>query len=222
MATGNAGIYVLITPDASGKTTEWRVAYCQNINNLTAADATGDEIYMVLLFGNSEVYTAEDVAQKQAFVLEDSIKTQGVFILDLGISTIKLSKAFPTMTMEEAKAALIARNSSGGGCVMDHHEGLSPSAKEFLSKMEVPAECCKLCQRPFEQNLDQVASYIGMNNDEYPLYRHPLTDGRFADEFLQSNPYQNGPVFFIGLKTVDDEIYAWSQAEIDAIVGGIP
>lgn len=54
-----------------------------------------------------------------------------------------------------------------------------------------------------------------MFENEYPLHRHVLKDGRYADEFLQACPWSSGPVAFLGLKVSDGTEFLWTEEEIE-------
>jgi hypothetical protein len=62
--------------------------------------------------------------------------------------------------------------------------------------------------------------FHGMFDEEYTLFRHQLKDGRYADEYLQAQPWSSGPVSFIGLRVYDrdgnltDNFY-WDEYDID-------
>lgn len=97
----------------------------------------------------------------------------------------------------------------------DQHFGLCPEAVAFLEEHEVKPEICSGCNRAFPRNLQILGHYYGMFNDEYPLNRHVLEDGRYADEYVQANPWSSGPCFFIGLKLSTGEKFEWSKEAIE-------
>jgi hypothetical protein len=97
----------------------------------------------------------------------------------------------------------------------DQHFGLPKEALEFLAENEKTLPICTCCKRPFPLELEQIGTYTGMFCDKFPLYRHFLTDGKVADEFLQADPWSSGPCFFIGLKVSNGEIFEWPQETID-------
>lgn len=96
----------------------------------------------------------------------------------------------------------------------DQYIGLTTEAQEFLSEHEITPEPCSCCKRPFPPKLEQICTYRGINNTEYPLNRHFLMGGRYADEFLQADPWSSGPMFFIGLRVSDGQEFSWSEEEI--------
>jgi hypothetical protein len=99
----------------------------------------------------------------------------------------------------------------------DQFRGLSIDAIVFLSENELKTDVCHCCQRPFDNKLEQIGHYDGMFMDEYPLFRHKLTDGRTADEFHQASPWSSGPVHFLGLRVSDGTEFIWSEDEIDNV-----
>lgn len=104
------------------------------------------------------------------------------------------------------------------GMRCDQFVGLPPEAETFLKKEEIDPGFCEHCMRTLPKKLEVIGYYYGMFDDEYPLYRHQLKDGRHADEFLQTAPWSSGPVHFLGLKVSDavtGQIFEWSSEEID-------
>lgn len=101
----------------------------------------------------------------------------------------------------------------------DQHIGLPTEAIFFLDKMEVEPNVCHDCERPYPRDLEVIDNYYGMFNNQYNLYRHQLKDGRYADEFLQADPWSSGPCFFIGLRVYDldgnvTEEFKWNDEEL--------
>jgi hypothetical protein len=102
---------------------------------------------------------------------------------------------------------------------MDQFIGLSPAAETFLQEHEISVKVCECCKRPFPRDLQVVGHYYGMFETEYPLYRHILKDSRVADEFLQTSPWDCGPMFFLGLQVSDGTRFEWTEEEIDQETG---
>lgn len=103
------GIYILQTNNADGTGFEYRVAECQaveNINYYSPArgynDKIADDAMLVIYFGDSKIYNKKD-AYDIANRIEDDILQSEWPILEYGISTIKIDKVFPSMSLEEAK-----------------------------------------------------------------------------------------------------------------------
>ena len=110
------------------------------------------------------------------------------------------------------------------GIRMDQFVGLPSEAEAFLAEHEVPLKICPECKRPLPRNLQVIGCYWGMFDQEYPLHRHVLSGGRFADEFLQETPWDSGPMFFLGLQITDPESLAgprfeWTGEKINRILG---
>ena len=75
-------------------------------------------------------------------------------------------------------------------------------------------------EQPFPHPLELIGRYRGILGGVYPLYRHQLKDGRYADAWLQSKVLTpRGLVLFIALWVFDldgnvtDE-FKWSPEEI--------
>ncbi|MFW9873072.1 MAG: hypothetical protein ACFFG0_08235 [Candidatus Thorarchaeota archaeon] len=97
----------------------------------------------------------------------------------------------------------------------DQHVGFPGKALAFLNEFEIPEEVCEHCGSIICRKLEQIGEYYGMFENTYPLFRHQLKDGRYADEFYQCAPWSSGPVIFLGLKVSDGTIFEWSEDEIE-------
>lgn len=87
----------------------------------------------------------------------------------------------------------------------DQWIGLNPWALEFLRRHAVS-----------DENLDPVEgawmSVVGHTK------RYRLQDGSSVDSFVQSVPWQSGPMYFLALKRTDGEVIAetlWTETELD-------
>jgi hypothetical protein len=105
----------------------------------------------------------------------------------------------------------------------DQYIGLPPDAIAFLADNEAPDPVCPHCHRLMPVTREVIGHYDGMFETEYSLYRHTLTNGDYADEFMQADPWSSGPMFFIGLRVYRrgfaDQVFRtfeWSEEEIDA------
>lgn len=105
------------------------------------------------------------------------------------------------------------------GIRMDQFIGLPPAAEALLREYEISAKVCECCKRPFPRDLEEIGHYYGMFDQQYPLHRHLLRDGRLADEFLQASPWDCGPMFFLGLQLSDGTRFEWSEDEMDQETG---
>lgn len=101
------------------------------------------------------------------------------------------------------------------GIRCDQFCGLPKHALEFLEKWQKRCDCCG----QFLPSHTHVGYYTGMFDNQYPLMQYELTDGRYADEFLQAEPWSSGPMFFLGLKVSDGQEFRWTQEEIDNASG---
>ena len=104
----------------------------------------------------------------------------------------------------------------------DQHIGLPQRALDFLGRYEAQGPVCPTCHRSMQAVLKVIGHYEGMFMQAYDLYRHPLNDG-YADEFLQASPWSSGPMFFIGLRTYDEqgnlkEEIKWDEDEIEGML----
>ena len=101
----------------------------------------------------------------------------------------------------------------------DQFMGLPSSALDFLSKNKVLEDFCEHCGQFIPRELEEIDEFVGMFEDKYPLYRHQLKDGRFADEFVQSDLWSSGPCFFLGLDVhggdTANQKFTWPQDTID-------
>lgn len=93
----------------------------------------------------------------------------------------------------------------------DQFSGLPKDALEFLKRYEVKCPHCKQVM----PDTEIIGHYVGMFDNKYPLVRYLFADGGHADEFLQAESWPSGPIFFLGLKVSDGEIFAWKQEEIN-------
>ena len=101
------------------------------------------------------------------------------------------------------------------GMRCDQFVGLPPAAVTFLEKHQPPLEVCEHCKRPFPRSLEQIGHFLGMFEDEYPLHRYVLKDGRTADEFHQISPWSSGPIHHLGLRVSDGIVFFWTEEEIE-------
>lgn len=102
------------------------------------------------------------------------------------------------------------------GIRMDQFIGLPPVAVQFLKEFEAGASECPCCHTLLQPKREEVGTFSGMFGDDYPLYRHNLTSGLTADEFLQCSPWDCGPMFYLGLKVSDGTQFVWTDEEINS------
>ncbi len=95
----------------------------------------------------------------------------------------------------------------------DQPIGITSEARNWLKNNEIRGEVCPTCWHPHPVSLEKIGTYSGYN--EYSLYRHKLTNGHYADEFLQCTPWSSGPVFFLGLRVSDGTEFTWTEDEIE-------
>ena len=101
----------------------------------------------------------------------------------------------------------------------DQYIGLTNEAKSFLQN-NTEDKVCPHCNQTIPTKLEVIGCYNGMFMEEYSLFRHPLTGGGYADEYLQASPWSSGPCFFIGLQVFGSrgeaiKVYAWSEEDIN-------
>lgn len=82
---------------------------------------------------------------------------------------------------------------------------------EEESKIEAPVfEPCVLQEK-------SGLSYCGMFDNEYALSRYILRDGRVYYEYVQAEPWDSGPMFFVALRDEEGQPVPeslWSEEEI--------
>lgn len=103
------GIYILVTPKANNNIKEFRVALCDDINNVLTNriviidnnqyDAAN--LYRVIYFGNSTVHVEKGDAFTQALLLEHSLYQKCPHNRK-GIRFIRSSLVFPNLSVDEA------------------------------------------------------------------------------------------------------------------------
>ena len=98
---------------------------------------------------------------------------------------------------------------------MDQPQGLPEVAEQFLQENEVVRAPCECCNRPFPPDVEIIGHYHGMFDVKYPLFRHKLKNGSWADEFLQRLEHSSGPMFFLGLRCEDGSTFEWTQEKIE-------
>lgn len=95
--------------------------------------------------------------------------------------------------------------------------GLPPKAIEFLNKNAFKLDQCPICKRNSGYKKEIIGTY-GMF-DELTLYRYILLDGNIAEEFIQEEIWNSGPMIWLGL-TWKDAKFKWADKEINDGGGG--
>jgi hypothetical protein len=85
-------------------------------------------------------------------------------------------------------------------------------AIEFLNKNAFRLDQCPICKRNSGYKKEAIGTY-GMV-DELTLYRYTLLDGSTADEFVQDEIWDSGPMIWLGLRWKDSE-FRWADKEIE-------
>lgn len=106
------------------------------------------------------------------------------------------------------------------GIRCDQFVGLSPAADTFLEEHRMPLKICEHCGQTLPRESQQaiigpIDHYYGMFDNEYPLFRYVLKDGRTADEFHQASPWDCGPIHHLGLRVSDGTEFIWTEEEIE-------
>jgi hypothetical protein len=76
-------------------------------------------------------------------------------------------------------------------------------------------------EQPLPHRLELIGRYNGTLGHVYPLYRHQLKDGRYADAWLQRKVLTpRGQIFFLALWVYDQDgnitdEFKWSTEEIE-------
>jgi hypothetical protein len=109
------------------------------------------------------------------------------------------------------------------GIRMYQERGLTPAAIEFLEKnvVEKPGMICEKCGHIMTKTWDcrvykNVDSFYG---DGPHLQEYTLKDGRKAREVVQTEPWSSGPVAFFCLEIGGEELFSWTDEEIDEALG---
>lgn len=114
------GVYILSTPSRDDPThREYRVAHAQSIDNISADPETND-LYLVLIFGKSKVYSDQQVAKNKAHRIESEI-LHDCGVLEYGVCSIDWKTPFPEITTEGAITRLQR---------LENHKGYSPAAAD--------------------------------------------------------------------------------------------
>lgn len=98
---------------------------------------------------------------------------------------------------------------------MDQFAGLSPAAEKFLETNRRPPRTCETCGHVTGIYHEKCGTFSGGWGDEYPLHRHLLWGGKFAEAFLQCAPWSSGPVHFLGLRLENGTEFRWTDEEIE-------
>lgn len=98
---------------------------------------------------------------------------------------------------------------------MDQFAGLPAIAEKFLEENRRPPRTCPTCGHVTETYIEKIGTYKGMFDDDYPLCRHPLKGGKFADEFRQATEWSSGPIFFLGLRLSDGTELLWVEEDME-------
>ena len=100
---------------------------------------------------------------------------------------------------------------------MDQFPGLTEEAQKFLRENGEPAIKCSHCDRAFPSRHVKIDQFEGMFGDYFPLWRCPLKDGGYADEFLQETQWSSGACHFIGLRIPSKDLtFAWTNEAVEA------
>lgn len=90
--------------------------------------------------------------------------------------------------------------------------GLTPEALMFLSQNARKIDHCSHCGRYDDHPKTEIGTY-GMQ-DELGLYRHTLSDGRTADEYVQHEVWSSGPMIWLGLQCGDVK-FEWEEEDME-------
>ena len=115
---------------------------------------------------------------------------------------------------------------------MDQDRGFTPWTEDFLNRLQELAYT-EETTRVYPDGRREARSpkpvythyykgqhnyYIGMYDQEYPLYKYQTSAGHTYYETLQASPWSSGPVFFLALKDSEDKWIKeslWSDEEIE-------
>jgi len=103
------------------------------------------------------------------------------------------------------------------GIRMDQLLGLPKKALEWLNYYGIvePLERCPMCGHILSTDFvyETYDHYYGMFDDEYTLKQYKTTLGT-AEEYVQAEPWNSGPMFFLGLKLPSGDKLEWTEEEI--------
>jgi len=97
----------------------------------------------------------------------------------------------------------------------DQFAGLPAAAEKFLTESRRPPRICQACGHVTETYIEKYGHFYGMFGDQYPLHRHPLKGGGFAEEFLQTAPWSSGPIHFLGLRVGNGDDFTWTEEDME-------
>lgn len=111
--------------------------------------------------------------------------------------------------------------------------GLTKAAKELLNNYE-PTRIIEKLQRiypdghteQFEREVtedprktEECGSFFGMFDEEYPLRRYTMPNGKVYEEYVQAEPWSSGPCIFLALRNENGPVKEslWSEEEINNV-----
>lgn len=98
-------------------------------------------------------------------------------------------------------------------------QGICPNARNFLNDNRARTRCCSHCGRYDLVPPEHIGSFSGLCGEEFPLYRYSLVGGGWAEEYVQEECWDSGPVIFLGLRTQDGKRFLWDNETINKRVG---
>lgn len=97
-------------------------------------------------------------------------------------------------------------------------QGLPVEAIEFLDKNAVKLNQCPHCYR-HDGYQKKIISHYGMF-DELPLYRYTLSNSDTADEYIQAEIWDSGPIIWLCLRLKGGTRIKWRNKVINAMTNG--
>lgn len=91
--------------------------------------------------------------------------------------------------------------------------GLPKEAGEFLRNFAEVKDFCRCCGRDDGYVKEQINEPQGFFSDP-ALFKYTLRDGSTADEYIQREIWDSGPVTWLGLD-VGGRKYEWTQDDIN-------
>lgn len=67
------------------------------------------------------------------------------------------------------------------------------------------------------RKIEKCGSFCGMFDEECPLHRYTMPNGKVYEEYVQADPWSSGPCFFLALRDENGPIEEtlWSDEDID-------
>ncbi len=107
--TADKGVYIFVTPKENNSVKEFRVGMCSDIEHVIANRVViingkkydVSNLYKVIYFGPSLVYTSKSLAFAKATEMEEALHKRDLRV-EHGIRFIRCEQPFPCLSVDEA------------------------------------------------------------------------------------------------------------------------